>query len=99
MTDVLQAAQLQLALAKDYEAVFTSEPGQRVLADLHNQAFMNHPMVDTAAETPIDFGRLVLKEGRRSLVFYIRGRIAQARPDRLPQKTALTGPKVETDGT
>jgi hypothetical protein len=92
------AAQATLALAKDYEATFTTEPGLRVLADLHGQAFMERPLFELNGAAPVDALRLLANEGRRSLVLYIRTRIAQARPDKTPQKTALTGSKDGTDG-
>lgn len=91
------AAQIALALAKDYEAVFTTEPGVRVLADLHVQGFMERPLVEMNSPASVDVFRLGIAEGRRSLVLYMRHRIAQAKQPPAAQQTALTGPKEVTE--
>jgi len=89
------AAAVTLALNKDLEATFSTEPGARALAWMHTQAFMDETTVDQTV--PVDLTRMAIREGRRQLVLEIRRRIAQVRAP-APQKVALTGPKDGNDG-
>ena len=90
------AAAVTLALNKDIEATFSTEPGARTLAWMHTQAFMDETTVDQTV--PVDLTRMAIREGRRQLVLEIRRRIAQVRQPASAQKAALTGPKEGQDG-
>ena len=93
------AAQIAQALAQDCYAVFTTEPGARVLDWIKGKGHVGKTTLEApAADQPVDPIRWAVNEGKRILALEIMVQIELARRGTVPQKTALTGAKEGTDG-
>jgi hypothetical protein len=66
-----------VALLKDYELVFSSPAGRRVLDDLESKAFVHKPMIGQGAA--IDPYRVAFNEGNRNIVLSIKEQMKRAR--------------------
>ncbi len=66
-------------LWRDYDLVFTTEAGRRVLADLEN-AFYIHYSTASSAVSPsgLDTARILLNEGSRNVILRIHQMMRQA---------------------
>lgn len=67
------------ALCQSYLLTFSSPSGERVLRDLIEQSLVEEPFFGPRDSAPIDPIRLGSLEGRRQMLLYIQGMIAEAR--------------------
>jgi hypothetical protein len=81
---VKSTAEKHIARIKDYQTVFGTQHGQRVLYDLMNQFHVLHSTrVSQDSET-------IFREGERNVVIFIMSKLKQ-NPDRLQRLIAEQG--------